>query len=87
MYYAKQSTRSRGFTLIELLVVIAVIAVLMGILMPALNRAREQGKRAACLSHLKQMQLAWTLYADENDGRIVCGMYASCVSTRMYPRP
>lgn len=65
--------KSKAFTLIELLVVIAVIAVLMGILMPALSRAREQGKRAVCMSHLKQMQLAWTIYADENDGKIVNG--------------
>lgn len=65
--------RSKGFTLIELLVVIAVIAVLMAILMPALNRAREQGKRAMCLGNLKQLALGWTLYADENDGHIVNG--------------
>ncbi len=63
----------RGFTLIELLVVIAVIAVLMGILMPALSRAREQGKRAACLSNCKQLTLAWTLYADDNDDKLVNG--------------
>jgi len=62
-----------GFTLIELLVVIAIIAVLMAILMPALNRAREQGKRAACLSNLKQMTLSWIMYADDNDDRIVNG--------------
>ena len=66
--------RNRGFTLIELLVVIAIIAILMAILMPALNRAREQGKRAACLSNLKQLQLAWAMYNDENDGKIVNGM-------------
>lgn len=63
----------KGFTLIELLVVIAVIAILMAILMPALQRAREQGQRAVCLSTLKQLTLAWTLYADENDGKIVNG--------------
>jgi len=63
----------RAFTLIELLVVIAIIAVLMAILMPALNRAREQGKRAACLNNLKQMALAWNVYADENDNKIVNG--------------
>lgn len=63
----------RGFTLIELLVVIAVIAILMAILMPALQRAREQGQRAVCLNTLKQLTLAWTLYGDENDGRIVNG--------------
>jgi len=50
--------KRRGFTLIELLVVIAIIAVLMAILMPALNRVREQGKRAVCLSNVKQLGLA-----------------------------
>jgi len=63
--------RSRGFTLIELLVVIAVIAILMAIMMPALQRAREQGQRAVCLSSLKQLTLAWVMYYDENDGKIV----------------
>jgi len=62
-----------GFTLMELLVVIAIIAILMAILMPALQRAREQGKRAVCLSNLKQLALAWSVYADENDDKIVNG--------------
>jgi len=64
---------TRGFTLIELLVVIAIIAVLMAILMPALNRVREQGKRAACLSNVKQMTLGWMMYADDNDQKIISG--------------
>ena len=59
--------KQRGFTLIELLVVIAII----GVLMPALNRAREQGKRGVCLNNLKQLTLGWILYADDNDDRIV----------------
>jgi prepilin-type N-terminal cleavage/methylation domain-containing protein/prepilin-type processing-associated H-X9-DG protein len=63
----------KGFTLIELLVVIAIIAILMAILMPTLNRAKEQGKRAACLNNLKQLQLAWIVYTDENDDKIVNG--------------
>jgi len=61
----------KAFTLIELLVVIAVITVLMAVLMPALQRAREQGKRAVCMSNVKQFGLSWVLYADENDQRIV----------------
>jgi prepilin-type N-terminal cleavage/methylation domain-containing protein/prepilin-type processing-associated H-X9-DG protein len=63
----------KGFTLIELLVVIAIIAILMAILIPTLHRAREQGQRAACLSNLKQLTLAWIMYADENDNKIVAG--------------
>jgi len=62
-----------GFTLIELLVVIAIIAILMAILMPALNRVREQGKRAVCLGNLRQMGFAWIMYADDNDSKIVNG--------------
>jgi len=65
--------RKKAFTLIELLVVIAVIAVLMAILMPALHCAREQGKRIVCQSNLKQMSLAWIMYAQENDGKIMSG--------------
>lgn len=66
-------SKRNAFTLIELLVVISIIAILMAILMPALNRVREQGKRTVCLSNLKQMSLAWNLYADENNNRIVNG--------------
>ena len=65
--------RKEGFTLIELLVVIAIIAVLMAILMPALNRVREQGRRAVCLNNLRQLSLAWNLYADDNDEKMVNG--------------
>jgi len=65
--------KNKGFTLIELLVVIAIIAILLAILMPALHRVREQGKRVVCQSNLKQLTLAWNLYADENDDKIVNG--------------
>jgi len=70
---SKGTTHRQAFTLIELLVVIAIIAVLMAILMPALNRAREQGKRAVCLNNLRQLTLAWILYADDNDDKLVNG--------------
>lgn len=58
-----------AFTLIELLVVIAVIAVLMGILLPSLNRARAQGKKVVCTAHSKNLVMAMRLYFDDNDGR------------------
>ena len=63
--------KKRAFTLIELLVVIAVIAVLMSILMPSLNLAREQARSVACASNLKSMVLGWRLYAGSNDDKIV----------------
>ncbi|MHC4742068.1 MAG: type II secretion system protein [Planctomycetota bacterium] len=62
--------RKRGFTLVELLVVIAIIALLMAILLPALNRAREQGKRAVCLNNVHSLTLGWMMYCDENDERL-----------------
>jgi prepilin-type N-terminal cleavage/methylation domain-containing protein/prepilin-type processing-associated H-X9-DG protein len=62
--------KQKGFTLIELLVVIAIIALLMSILMPALNRVKEQARRQSCSSRLRQQQLALTLYAGDNDGKL-----------------
>lgn len=65
--------KKKAFTLVELLVVIAIIALLMAILMPVLAKVREQGQRAVCLTHLKQLGLGWVMYAEDNDGRIVNG--------------
>ncbi len=59
---------TRAFTLIELLVVIAVIALLLAILMPALNRAKDLGRRIVCCSHLRTMGLGNMLYAESHDG-------------------
>jgi len=63
----------RAFTLIELLVVIAVIAVLMGVLMPALRAARELARGSNCLANQRSLVLAYTMYADDNDNRLVRG--------------
>jgi prepilin-type N-terminal cleavage/methylation domain-containing protein/prepilin-type processing-associated H-X9-DG protein len=57
--------KGKGFTLIELLVVIAIIALLMGILMPALNAAKDQGRRASCMSNMRQVGVALMMYQNE----------------------
>ncbi len=63
--------KRKGFTLIELLVVIAIIALLVSILMPALNTAREQAMKTVCATDQKNLSIAWTMYANDNDEIIV----------------
>ncbi len=62
-----------GFTLVELLVVIAIIALLMAVLLPALNRAREQAKRIICMNDQRQLTIAWMGYAEANNDKLVNG--------------
>src|SRR5438093_5009787 len=61
---------AKGFTLIELLVVIAIIAVLAGLLLPTLIKAKTKAQGIQCLNHLRQLSLSWMMYADDNNEKI-----------------
>src|SRR5436190_15374930 len=71
-----------SFTLTELLVVIAIIAILAGLLLPSLSRAKASAQSAVCQSNLRQLALGWTLYAANNDDRL-----AGSISVRRVNQP
>jgi prepilin-type N-terminal cleavage/methylation domain-containing protein/prepilin-type processing-associated H-X9-DG protein len=67
----RRPTRQKGFTLIELLVVIAIIAILAGMLLPALSKAKTKAQGAFCMGNNKQLQLGWTMFATDNEDNVI----------------
>jgi|ERR1017187_47162 prepilin-type N-terminal cleavage/methylation domain-containing protein/prepilin-type processing-associated H-X9-DG protein len=78
--------RRQAFTLIELLVVIAIIGILAAMLLPALNKAREKGRMAVCISNLRQISVGIHLYTDDNDGYMPTASYGPSATEGPWPK-
>ena len=79
MREVRSDMRKRAFTILELLMVVGIIAVLAGILLPSLSKARDNSRTLACLAHLREFGAAWANYATENEEVLM--------PSRMYEKP
>ena len=84
---SRRNHRLRAFTLIELLVVIGIIAILVSLLLPALNRARRAAQTATCLSNLRQLGIAYHMYANSEKGFLPYAVFPSWGRPAGYPAP
>jgi prepilin-type N-terminal cleavage/methylation domain-containing protein/prepilin-type processing-associated H-X9-DG protein len=78
--------QTKAFTLVELLVVIAIIAILAGLLFPALSRGKSQAQGAVCVSNTRQLALAWQMYADDNNGRLAYNLGGDATKRGVGPK-
>ncbi len=82
----RHTPKRQAFTLIELLVVIAIIGILAAMLLPALNKAREKGRMAVCISNLRQISVAIHFYTDDNNGYMPTASYGTSATVGPWPK-
>jgi prepilin-type N-terminal cleavage/methylation domain-containing protein/prepilin-type processing-associated H-X9-DG protein len=83
---ASQASRPQGFTILELLVVLAIVSVLVSLISSALNQAKARARQVGCLNNLRQLQTAWSFYADENDDRLPLNRSTPSANERFFGR-